>query len=364
MQLDILDMVRIRLIGKETEIKKYIEEEYGLFRTDAEDGKKVDITVKFVDDVSSENLSINVRPPVAYDDKGVFFHDPDYKIVRIEIDKMGISDSQVTCDVNFNKHFLVIILEYLIHHLLLKNGCYFCHSSAFVYKGKVVLCPAWRNVGKTNVLLAFLKDGAQYLGDDWVIINSEGHIMSIPKRLNLLFYNFNEYPELCESLDGNFKALFNFVARAKRGLYDLDNDVLSLLTGKARLRVSPFEIFKQKHNNHKNKIDYVFMLNREINTNVEIKSIELDRLAYSIKSIVEFEQSHFHLYYLAYKARTGRINDYLEQVCKSQYNLITRSLSRVENLYEVSISSQHESHMVKDLIDKVITKKCEKELLV
>ena len=347
-------MVSISLIGKKTNIVEYIEEEYGSFKVYETNTKEADITVEFVDDVSSENESIKIRSPVSYDNRGLFFHDHKYRILRIEIEKVGMSNFCVTCDVNFNKHFFIIIIEYLIHHILLGKGCYLCHSSAFIYNKKAVLCPAWRNVGKTNILLAFLKEGAQYLGDDWVIIKSDGSVLSIPKRLNLLFYNFIEYPEICDHLGNNFKSLFNFVMLAKNGLYDLDKNILDILTEKARIRISPFDLFKQEHNNNEVKIDYVILLKREKDCKVGIKKISLNDLAYSIKSIIEFEQSHFHLYYLAYKARTGLINRYLEKSYNGSYELIKKSLSNIKNLYEISIFSQHESQKVKEIIKKLL----------
>jgi hypothetical protein len=340
-------------MGKESDITEYVEEEYGQFKVD-QVGKDADITVEFINDISADSQSIRVRPPVACDEKGVFFHDHNYRVLRVDIEKVGIANFRVTCDVGFNKHFFVVIMEYLIHHLILESGHYFCHASAFIYEGKVILCPAWRHVGKTNILLAFMNEGAQYLGDDWVIVNQEGLIMSMPKRLNLLFYNFREYPELCNHLDEDFKLLFNFVNRAEAGLYELDDSTLGMLTEKARLRISPFEIFKQEYNGKAVEIDYVFLLRRKMHSKPNVNEISLGDLAIATTSIIEFEQSHFHLYYLAYKAHNCSDNKYLEKYQANLSGLIEKSFSSIHNLYEITITSQNESLVVKEFIEKTI----------
>jgi len=351
--LNILNLVRICFVGKESNINEYVEDEYGLFKVDQAE-KDADITIEFINDISADSQSIRVRPPVACDEEGVFFHDHNYRVLRIDTEKIGITNFRVTCDADFNKHFFVIIMEYLIHHLILESGHYFCHASAFIYDGKTILCPAWRHVGKTNILLAFMKEGAQYLGDDWVIINKDGLIISMPKRLNLLFYNFREYPELCNHLDEDFKSLFNFVNKAETGLYDLDNSTLSMLTEKARLRISPFEIFKQVYNNKMVEIDYIFLLRRKFHSKPNINKISLDDLTIATKSIIEFEQSHFYLYYLAYKAHNCSVNKYLEESQSELSSLIENSFSSIHNLYEITITSQHESLIVKEFIEKAI----------
>ena len=222
MHLNILDLVGVRVEGKPSNIVTYVEREYGLFEVEEPSGGAADIIFEFVEDVSGIDQSVHVRAPIAYDDRSVFLHDPQYHVVRIGFDALGQSNCRVTCDVNFNPHFFAIIMEYVIHFNLLQKNAVFCHSSAFQVDGKVVLCPAWRNVGKTNLLLSFLLDGAQYIADDWSVVLNNGSVHSLPKRLNLLYYNFAEYPDLLRGSSPQFAALVDFVKRARTGEYDLN----------------------------------------------------------------------------------------------------------------------------------------------
>ena len=60
---------------------------------------------------------------------------------------------------------------------------------------------AWRNVGKTNLLLQFMDDQAKYIGDDWCILDKDKNIQIAPKRVNLLDYNLLAFPDLIKKID-------------------------------------------------------------------------------------------------------------------------------------------------------------------
>jgi hypothetical protein len=352
MHLNILDLVNVRLEGKPSSITNYVRHEYGLFEVQKPSSGKPEIIIEFLEDVSSTYQSVHVRSPVSYDDHGVFLHDPQYHVVRIDFDVLGQSNWRVTCDVNFNPHFFAIIMEYLIHFTLLKKDAVLCHSSAFQVDSKVVLCPAWRNVGKTNVLLSFLMTGAQYIADDWSVVLRTGLVHSLPKRLNLLYYNFAEYPELLRSLPEQFAALVDFVKRAKLSEYDLNHEIIETLTNQARMRVSVDDLFNQTFNTEPIPIDYVFLLkrNKNINDSVKTSRIELDALVHSVYSILEFEQSHFQTAYLAHKAITGRANPFLEQAKSITLNILSEAFKRVPQLYQITVPSQHKSKDVHHII--------------
>lgn len=74
------------------------------------------------------------------------------------------------------------------------------HSSAVSRDGVGYLFPAWRNAGKTNLALGFLKEGYDYMSDDWTFVSASGEAMAFPRHLNLFDYNFECHPFLTQSL--------------------------------------------------------------------------------------------------------------------------------------------------------------------
>jgi len=196
MHLSVLDDVNLHFHGKSTDILNHIKEDYGLFEIDANKVDQIDISVEFVREEYNNNKSVHIRDPVAYDERGVFFHPSGSRsVLRVDFDALGVGKCKITCDVNFNRYLMGKLIEHLVHLYLLKQGAALCHCSAFKYRGEVILCPAWRNVGKTNLLLSLLDRGAQYIADDLCVIRSSGAAQSLPKRLNLLHYNFKRYPK-------------------------------------------------------------------------------------------------------------------------------------------------------------------------
>jgi hypothetical protein len=348
MYLNFLNLLGIRLEGLPSKILNYVKHEYGFFECAEPRPDGADIVVEFVDDTTAPERSVHVRAPVAHDDRGVFLHDPDYHVVRIDFDAIGRCPCRVTCDVNFNPHFFAIILEYIVHFSLLAKDTVFCHASAFELDGKVALCPAWRNVGKTNVLLSFLLTGARYVADDWSVLRGDGCLYSLPKRLNLLYYNFEAYPELLESTSPQFAALVDFVKRARRGEYDLNEETLAALTERARMRMSPYELFDQVPNTLAAPVNYVFLLRRaqDASCAVALKDIDAQALVHSVHSTLAFEQSHFHLAYTAHKATTGRANALLEGAGATSRRILSDAFAKVPHLRQVTVPSQDHSKEV------------------
>ena len=185
--------------------------------------------------------------------------------------------------------------------------------SAFDVDGKGILCPAWRNVGKTNLLLEFMKRGAKYIADDWVLIR-QGQLVSLPKRLNLLYYNFKANPDIAELASSEFRALVRFIRSVEEGVYDLNQDVLDQLKDQARWRVRVDELFGANSVTRQRQIDGVFALRRVLDPSRPIvpTPISLHELTSMFGAIMRFEQSYFYLYYDAVKGRTGLVNGLLE----------------------------------------------------
>ena len=92
-----------------------------------------------------------------------------------------------------NLHRFRTIIEGEIRKGLASDGLVMVHASAVKYDSKVYAFPAWRHTGKTNTMLTLLDAGADYLGDDRVLIDSEGTIYPFPTKLHLMSYNIQAF---------------------------------------------------------------------------------------------------------------------------------------------------------------------------
>lgn len=360
MYLDILELVEIEVRGSGDTLRNYLKHEYSQFEVDDPADRVPDIIIHLVDDVSSEERSVHVRGPVAYDDKGVFLHhnlpgDVEYNAFRINFDLIGQDICEVTCDSGFNSHFFAIIVDYLIHIHLLQYDAIYCHSSAFEYNGDIIVCPAWRQVGKTNLLLSFLEEDITYIADDWCVLHKDGSVSALPKRLNLLYYNFCQYPELLENTPDEFESLVRFIDRAESGEIDLNKEVIGTLTDKARMRLSPYDLFHGVLDT-KQLIDYFFLLRRSASKDRGVTREELSPKSFPYRNhaILEFEQSYFHMAYQVHKVQTGNINPYLENSKRKTIDILQNISDVVPNMFEITAPSQQSSKRIKEIIQETV----------
>lgn len=357
MYLSVLDDVKLHFHGKPTDILNHIKEDYGYFETDGSKVDEVDISVEFVQEESSKNQSVHIRDPIAYDERGVFFHPSgSWSVLRIDFEAVGVGTCKVTCDVNFNRYLMGKLIEHLIHFYLLKREAAICHCSAFKYRGEVIVCPAWRNVGKTNLLLSLLNRGAQYIADDILVIRSDGSIHSLPKRLNLLHYNFKEHPQLLAETSQEFQGLWEFVQRARSGEFGLSDEEIETLTSQARMRVSPFQSFNQTPDTAPQPIDRFCLLQKVANEAYPVSRspIGKDELAHRMLETMWFEMSYLLLGYQTHKAQLGQVNPYMENAKQKHLKIYKGSVDAVEGLYKLHVPSQNRVKELENEIDAII----------
>ncbi len=361
MYLDILGLVEVEVRGSGDNLRNYLRHEYSAFEVDDPTDRIPDVVIHLVEDVSSEERSVHVRGPVAYDDDGVFLHhnlpgEVEYNAFRIDFDVIGHDTCKVTCDPSFNPHFFAIIVDYLIHIHLLQHDATYCHSSAFEYDGNVIVCPAWRHVGKTNLLLSFLEEDITYIADDWCVLHKDGKVSALPKRLNLLYYNFCRYPSLLENTPDEFESLVRFINRAESGEIDLNKDVIDTLTDQARMRLSPHDLFDGVLE-QKQSVDYLFLLRRNSSKDSRVTRQQLSPEAFPYRkhSILEFEQSYFHMAYQVHKAQTGSVNHYLENTKQRTIEILESVADETPEMFELTAPSQQSSKEIKNLIQETIS---------
>ncbi len=88
----------------------------------------------------------------------------------------------------------------LMRPRMLGRNASLVHSAAVSRDGVGYLFPAWRNTGKTNLTLGFLKEGYDYMSDDWTFVSASGEALAFPQHLHLFDYNFECHPFLSQSL--------------------------------------------------------------------------------------------------------------------------------------------------------------------
>ena len=357
MKFNILDKLSFSISGLSGSLSAFLEEEYKFCIQDGHNANTLKelFHVKIVEDKISHN-AYKVRNPIVVDNKGVAISDYSGNLARIDFDKLGYSTCNVTCDKDFNHFFFANLLEYLICLGFINLGYTFCHASAFMKEGKTILCPGWRNVGKTNLLLSFLNDGAEFLSDDWVLIDSNGSLFSLPKRINLLHYNYRQNMGAVKNFDPVLGTFSDTVLQIIEGSkYKYTNLSDAQLKSSLKRRVHFEEFFKRDRLKKSENIDFIFFLNHNNARNeVSVMKYDIKKIQNRMIRVLDYEQKPFKSAYDFYKFYTGKGNKLIDSARKINGNILSAAFHNASNTFRVDTSDQNQSEFIKQHIIRIV----------
>lgn len=88
------------------------------------------------------------------------------------------------------------LLIAIINLTVLARGGLALHASAFRYEGTNTLVMGWAKGGKTELLLAFIERGAEYIGDEWIYVDPEGtRMFGIPEPIRVWHWHLSQLPQ-------------------------------------------------------------------------------------------------------------------------------------------------------------------------
>jgi len=354
MYFNFLDLFSIKAESNKGKVFEFLSDEYEeIF--DEKINTTEEINLIFKKDKGEEHDYI-VRDPVSYDRKGVYIFDLNRKKLRLDFDTIGDNTCQIICDPDFHPPFFAILVDFLAYIYALKKRRILCHSSGLVLNDKSLIFPAWRNVGKTNILLSFLNEKATYLADDWSLITSKGEVLVLPKKICLFDYNLSQFPFLINKIDYSLASLYEFSSLLKEGKVEIDHNIEKEINENLRIHLDPQEIFGSKKINSIKQINYIFMLTKNVfnpEKGVYSKNIQLDVLIESIFEIMRFEQTPFRLAYSVYKSRFGKKNVLIEEE-KEIFSQVANSAFRNSELFEIFTPNQTYTSQVKETVLKIL----------
>ena len=355
MLFNLNNRIKIKIVGAPSRFQEFLEEELNFLSfDDSKDHDDLDVIIKFEDGLQVTEHAVLHRAPIGYDNEGVFWFDPNHKIARIDFSNFdnGITALKVGSD--FNTHFFYILILYLISFKSLRTGGVFCHASAVKYKGKTIIFPAWRHVGKTNLMLEFLKAGAELISDDGIIYYENGEIIAFSKRLHLLYFNFISNPDLLDGVDGHTSKLIDFVDKARGGHYELSDQSIEEVQKLIRVRLPNSVITKGEFKSDISKCDLIIHLNKNLskeNLPSQLKFIDLENLVVKTTESSLFELDHFVEAYKIASLTEGKVSEIMDNNSKKIRDITSKAFSNAEAYLELNFTNFLDSSDAKKLID-------------
>jgi hypothetical protein len=156
-----------------------------------------DLLIRFVDSLPRAGVVRHLGLDAAFDDESFFVLRGRRKTtvrVAIPLDRLGTTPFEIVAERGLTA---VPYLLPILHATLFARGVLPLHASGFVHDGRGVLVTGWAKGGKSETLLAFGRQGATYVGDEWVFVAADGSTMAgLPEPMRLWDWQLGMVPEI------------------------------------------------------------------------------------------------------------------------------------------------------------------------
>jgi len=338
---DIHGLVGIRLIKPMASDAAAVDRQLGSMRATLR--REPDIIIRFERKLPTPNLRLLGLNAVGFNDDGYFIlrSSKAPAKVRIPFGEIG-GRCEIVCESGLRS---VPLLIAILNLTLLKKQCVPLHASAFVYHDTGILVTGWSKGGKTEALLAFAHNGAEYIGDEWVILSGDGQNMyGLPEPITLWDWHLQYLPKARRKAPKNKLRLF-------KGIYLLDkinqigqrsflknsflaktlNEGMTAFKRQLHVNIAPQKLFDYGNRPLQARLDKVIFIMSHESPEIVVQPGDAQEIAERMISSIEYEQTPIREHYLAYKfAFPGKSNPFIESAPELQYDLLTRALAGKE----------------------------------
>jgi len=308
--------------------------------------RKPDITVQFVDrlPLSSPIRYLGVNDAGFTDDAFLVLRSKHKSQAKVQIpfEQVG-QPCTITCESGLPA---VPLLIAIINLTALAKGALPMHAAAFAYKGQGVLTTGWAKGGKTETLLAFMANGAKYIGDEWVYINQDGTEMrGIPEPIRLWYWHLQSMPQywpLVGQSDRVRLRLLRLMAQTMEHTpsnkhadrftpIKLAKRVTPLVKQQLHVQLPPEKLFGVACSQAAGTLDKVFFVGSHAASEVTVKPIDPQEVAKRMVYSLQEERQEFLSFYHKFRfAFPDLKNELIEGAETRQHLLLTQMLADKE----------------------------------
>jgi len=209
---DVLGLARVRMVdGTERDVAA-VGRQFGLVPEPS--AGVADLTIRYVDRLELPGMRhVGLGEAAASGSDFVLLRGRHKVPVRVAVDFDRIGEQlELRCERGTGP---VPLLVAVLNLTILAKGALPLHGSAFCFEGTGAVVTGWSKGGKTETLLAFMANGARYVGDEWVYL-SDGRVGGLPEPVRVWDWHLRELPELGRGVPGAKRARVRAVAGMHR----------------------------------------------------------------------------------------------------------------------------------------------------
>lgn len=342
LDFDLHGIVGIRLLNATPNDVAAVKRQLGPIQTPL--SRTPDIVISFVDRIpfTSPIHYLGVDDVGFTDDAFLLFRGKHQARVRVQIpfQQIGSQQCQIVCESGAPA---VPLLIAILNLTALSKGALPLHASAFNYNGKGILTTGWSKGGKTEMLLTFAANGAEYVGDEWVYLSSDGQCMyGIPEPIRIWNWHLQQmsyYRAIVSSGDllrlrflNMFIKTLNLIENSTtmRGsnLLKLTRRINTLLKKQIYVDMPPEKLFGKTVGTTKGNPDRVFFVATYDDPQITVQAIDPQEIVQRMVFSLQEERSEFLSYYQKFRFAFPAVsNPFIDQIEETQRRILTNVLA-------------------------------------
>ncbi len=339
--LELHQLVGIRLIDPSSLDISRLKKQCGLTQTILH--KTPDISIQFIESFAVDKINYLGLNSTAYSNDQFYLLNKKNGNIQAQIPFETIGKHcKIACLTGINS---IPLLSEIIMLAMMKKDYIWLHASAFSFKETAILVMGWEKGGKTETLLAFGNQGAQFIGDEMVALSSNGKKMfGIPIPMAIWEWQIKYLPNLIPTIDLQHKIIFRFILGLKKFHnifangrlknffpFQLMGDALPALKRKLKIWMLPSELFKNQQGKQGSTPNKVFLVMSHNQVDISIESCSSEEIAQRMSVSNQYERQHFFKYYQAFKFAFPHLsNAFLDTIDEQQNVLISQALAGKE----------------------------------
>jgi hypothetical protein len=341
MNFNIHGLLKFKIESEDEKSLNHFAEDYFYFKTDEEIESDFDIIIS---DFKPSNDNCYVINNKYYIKENYLFCEDRLLTVKRSL---CIKDIENKPTVYFKERIFSVfgstflrdcIIEPLIGFKLAQKGYFLLHAAGVAVNNKGFIFPACQGVGKTSTILNLGKSDGVFLGNDAVILSSDGMVYSFPSFIHIFGYNLENCPDVYE----RFKVRDKLQAKMKHLVYK--SKYIS-----PSLDVNPMKLFASIGGKY--PLQSAILLNK-INRNElnVMENIDKEKLIRRLLLITQHETQYLNNCLAAY------LYVFPDSEIKNRWqtleNNLRNALTKV-SCYEVEIPSEYNSKVYEE-INKIL----------
>lgn len=306
-----------------------------------------DLVIRFVDELpaAADMRYIGLNDSAYTADAFLVLKGKHKTSIKVQIPFESIGEPmEIVCErgVSSIPHLIAIL-----NLTLLSKGVLPLHASAFTYQGKGALITGWAKGGKTEILLAFMSQGASYVGDEWIYLcPNEPTMFGIPEPIRVWDWHLNSLPHYKARLKRKEQLKLRSLDTVSRSIDWLSGSkqnasapakllrrVTPMLKQQMYTHFAPHKLFGDAHVSKTAIVDKVIFTASHNSQSIVVNPFDAEEVARRMIFSLMEEQLGFTSQYLKYRfAFPEKQNFWLENSQRIQSQLLAKALRGKETL--------------------------------